>query len=265
MLALLLALVVTLLGATASLVSAELSASGNLFVTFNGGIVPGALPRHSLAPVAVEISGKVRTLAGEHPPALRGISIALNRDGHLDTRGLPICSFRQIEATSSRQALATCGDSLVGTGRFVARSELPEQTVFSTRGRILAFNSFSHGHPAILAHTYGGTPVPSTRIIIFKIRHTGGEYGTVLTGSLPLAMNRWGYVKRISLKLHRSFIYRGVAHSYLSANCPAPQGLGKASFKFANASMSFADGRTLSATITRTCTVEEGAARRSSE
>ena len=251
------------LGAAAA--QAELSASGNLFVTFSGGIAPGALPRDSLAPIAVGISGKVRTLSGEHPPALRRISISLNRDGHLDTRGLPTCPIHQIEATSSAQALAVCANALVGSGRFVARSELPEQTVFSSRGKILAFNSIRHGHPTILAHTYGGSPVPSTRIIVFDVRHTSGEYGTVLTGSLPLALNRWGYVKRIRLKLHRLFTYHGVSHSYLSANCPAPQGLETASFKFAHASMTFADGRTLAATLTRTCTVEEGAARKSNE
>jgi hypothetical protein len=258
----LLALAIGLLGTTAALVRAELSASGSLFVTFSGGISPGGLPRHSLAPISVGISGKVRTLSGEHPPALRRISIALNHDGHLDTHGLPTCPIHQIEATSSAQALAICGDALIGSGRFVARSELPEQTAVSVRGKILAFNSTGHGHPTILAHTYSGSPVPSSRIIVFDVRHTSGEYGTVLTGSLPPALNRWGYVKRIRLKLHRLFTYHGASHSYLSANCPAPRGLGKASFKFAHASMTFADGRTLSTTLTRTCSVQEGAARK---
>ena len=246
---------VLFLGVTATLAQAELSASGNLFVTFNGGIVPTALPRHSLAPISVRVGGKVRTLSAEHPPALRSLYIALNRDGHLDTRGLPSCRRRQIEASTSAGALAACPGALVGTGAYIAKTAFPEQASFASHGRILAFNSTSAGKPAILVHIYGQSPAPITRTFLFQIHHSSGTYGTILTANLPDSLNRFGYLKRISLNLHRTYTYHGSAHSYLSADCPAPEGLSEASFSFANASMTFADGRTLAATLTRTCTV----------
>jgi hypothetical protein len=146
-----------LLGA-ASIARAEPSASGNLFITFNGGIVPNALPRHDRAPITVWIAGKVRTLAGERPPALRMVTIALNRSGRLETKGLPTCRRGRIEATTSAEALKVCGDALVGSGTYRARSTFPEQARSPTFGKILAFNATTNGHPTILAHVHGTKP-----------------------------------------------------------------------------------------------------------
>jgi hypothetical protein len=77
----------------------------------------------------------------------------------------------------------------------------------------------------------------------------------VLEGTLPESLTRWGYLKRISLRLHRNYTYKGRARSYLSAPCHAPKGFDRAVFKFAYTSMTFDDGRTLAAKLTRTCRV----------
>lgn len=250
-----LAAMAALVAACAALAQAELSANGDLFVRFGGDLAPNALPRHARAPISVRISGTVRTLSGARPPALREIAIAINRGGHLDTRGLPVCRQGQIDPASSRQALAACAPALVGGGSYVADVAFPEQAAFPSRGRILAFNAVADGRRAILAHVYGASPVPITRVVVFHIHRGSGTYGTILTGSLPARLNRWGYLKRISLNLHRDFTYRGRPHSYLSAACAAPSGFAGTVFPFAHASMTFDDGRTLSSTLTRSCTV----------
>jgi len=59
----------------------------------------------------------------------------------------------------------------------------------------------------------------------------------------------------ISLHLHRTYLFHNRLHSYLSAACSAPAGFTLASFPFAHASMTFADGQMLSSTLTRTCRV----------
>lgn len=252
----LLCVVVALGAVTASLARGELTASGNLFITFNGNIEPEVLPRQERAPVTVWISGQVRTLAGETPPSLREITIGVNRDGHLETRGLPVCRMAQLKAASSKEALEACGGALVGQGRYRARNTFPEQGESSIQGKILAFNSKVDGRAAILGHVYGTKPVPNTGIITFKITHPSGTFGTVLTGSVPENLTRWGYLKRISLSLHRNYTYKGKRLSYLSAPCRAPRDLNRASFEFAFAKMLFDDGRTLSSTLTRTCRVK---------
>jgi hypothetical protein len=255
----LLSLVAALGAVTASLARAELTASGNLFITFNGDIEPETLPRDERAPVTVWISGQVRTLSGEKPPSLRKLTIGVNRDGHLETRGLPVCRKAQIAAASTREALEVCRDALVGEGRYRARLAFPEQDQTSAQGKILAFNSKIGGRTVILGHVYGDDPVPSIGIITFKITHPSGTFGTVLTGSIPENLSRWGYLKRISLNLHRDYTYKGKHLSYLSAPCHAPRDLQKAFFKFAFATMLFDDGRTLSSTLTRTCRVKHEA------
>jgi hypothetical protein len=253
------AIAVVAFAGCASLASAELTARGDLFVKFSGGIDPQALPRADRAPITVSISGTVRTLSGERPPALRGIAIAINRGGQIDTEGLPICHRSQIDPSTTEEAMAQCGPALVGRGSYVADLAFPEQGSFPTRGRIVAFNSVVDGKRAILAHVYGKSPIPITRIVVFYVRESSGTYGTVITGALSEAENRYGYLKRISLSLHRNFNYRGQRRSYLSAACEAPPGFPGAVFPFARVSMSFADGRSLASTLTRSCKVRGGA------
>jgi hypothetical protein len=253
-----LATTVVVFAAAASLAQAELTSRGDLFVRFSGGIAPNSLPRDSRAPISVSVAGTIRTLSGERPPALRRIAIAINQGGRLDAHGLPICHQARIEPSTTREALARCGPALVGRGNYAADVVFPEQSAFPSRGRILAFNAVVDGQRAILAHVFGAKPVPITRIVVFHIHERDGTYGTVLAGSLPASLNRWGYLTRISLSLHRNFTYRGRQRSYLSAACEAPAGFPGAVFPFAHASMTFADGRTLSSTLTRSCKVRGG-------
>jgi hypothetical protein len=252
------AIVVLLVLATAGVAPAahaELSERGDLFVRFKGGIDPNALPRTKLAPIAVSVAGTVKTLSGQRPPALRQIRIELNRGGVLDSRGLPACHYRDLVASSPDQVMDVCGGALVGDGAYRARTAFPEQETFPSEGKILAFNGIYEGHEAILAHIYGGNPVPITRIIVFHIRRTAGTFGTILTGRLPDSLNHYGYVVGIYLKLFRRYAFHGEQRSYISAACDAPAGFPGATFPFARASMKFADGRRLSSTLTRSCKV----------
>jgi len=241
--------------ATASAAEAELSASGNLFVAFNGGISPTALPRDEPGPITVWIDARVRILSGEDPPSVRQITLALNRNGRLDSRGLPTCRIGQVEAATGAEALEACGDALVGRGSYRARYNFAEQEPSPSHGRMLAFNSRSHGEETILVQVHSSRPTSNTNVIVLHIRRASGKYGPVLTGTVPAGLSRWGYLKQFSLRLHRVYSYRHRVHSYLSAPCPAPAGLRQASFPFVFASMKFADGRVLSSTLTRTCKV----------
>lgn len=235
--------------------AAELSQKGDLFIRFDGGISPTALPREGLAPVGVRIEGTIRALHGKEPPGVRRISIALNRGGRIDTRGLPVCRRGRIAAADPAEALAACGNALVGAGGIVARTSLAGQTNATLRGNLLLFNARVGGRPAILAHLHTLAPAPGTDLITFHIRHARGAFGTVVTARIPPALNRNGYLKSIFFRLQRSYSFRGRRRSYLSAGCAAPRGFPGAVFPFARASMTFDDGRTLSATLVRSCRV----------
>jgi hypothetical protein len=243
---------------TAALAGAEITQEGNLRVSFQGGISPHALPRKGTAPVKVTLTGKIKTTDGAPPPQLRTIEMAINRNGKLDYRGLPACHYHQIQPASTREAIETCPDSVIGTGKFSAHVVLPEQSPFPSSGEVIAFNGIFHGRHVIFAHVYGTVPLPQSNVLVFELGRSSGAYRTTLTAELPQVVAEWGYVSGVSLSLNRIFKYKGKTRSYISAGCPAPAGFPGAPFTFARASFSFEDGRVLVATMTRNCGVSGG-------
>jgi hypothetical protein len=243
--------------ASASLASAEVTQDGNLRVSFTGGISPNALPRKGTAPVAVRFGGEIKSLDGQQPPQLRTISLAINRAGKFDFRGLPVCHYHQIHPASTREAIATCPDSVIGRGTFGANVLLPEQSPFPSAGQVTAFNGTLHGHHVIFAHVFGTEPLPQSQVLVFELGRAPGALRTTLTAELPRVAAEWGNVSALSLQLSRIFRYKGRQRSLLSAGCPAPGNSSLAVFDFARASFGFEDGRNLAVTMTRTCKVKK--------
>jgi hypothetical protein len=240
-----------------SLAGAEVTQEGNLRVSFTGGIAPHSLPRQGLAPVEATLGGEIKTTDGLAPPQLRTISLAINKNGKLDYKGLPACHYHQIQPASTNEAIETCPDSVIGKGKFRANVVLPEQSPFPSAGKVVAFNGVFHGDHVVFAHVYGTVPLPQSSVLIFKLARSSGPYGATLTAELPQVAAEWGYVSGVSLSLKRTFKYRGRTRSFLSAGCPAPSGFPGATFTFAKASFGFEDGRTLSGTLVRSCRVQE--------
>jgi hypothetical protein len=228
---------------------------GTLRVIFGGHLSPSRLPRTGLAPVAVSLSGDISTTDHSTPPQLQRITIAINRHGRLDPRGLPRCHYHQIQPASTLEARRACRSSLVGSGRFRANVDLPDQSPFPSDGRVLAFNGVLHGRPVIYAHIFGTRPVPISQLTVFHVHRTAGTYRVVLNARLPRVAADWGYISGLGLTLRRRFSYRGRQRSYLSAGCPAPAGIDIALYPFARASFGFDDGRTLHSSLTRSCRV----------
>jgi hypothetical protein len=237
------------------LASAEVEQKRGVRVSVNGSIKPSKLPRTGSAPVAVSFAGKIGAAGSAGPPQLEKISIAINRHGRLDTRGLPRCRMGHIDPSTTREAIAACRSSLIGEGSFSANVKLPEQSPFPSQGKVLAFNGRFRGRPAVFAHIFGTQPVPTSIVLPFVITGTKGTFGTVLSASLPRVTGDWGYVTGISMTLQRRYSYRGKSRSYMSAGCPAPAGFHQVFFPLARTSFSFAGGLTLTSTLSRSCRV----------
>jgi hypothetical protein len=246
-----LALLLTVL-AVGSYARGEIAQKGSLRVSFSGMITPHTLPRYGKAPIKVSLGTKIASAKGKNPPQLRRLEIAINKNGVLDDKGIPICPLDEIQPSTTSGALRSCGDSLVGEGLFEAKVLLKGQTDFPSRGKLYAFSSRIHGRPAILAHVYGTRPAPTSFTMIFETHKTKGTFGTVLSAAMPEVSDDSGYVTGLSLRLGKSFRLHGRPHSYISAGCPAPKGVGLASFDLARATFTFA-GRKLSSVISRSC------------
>lgn len=239
-------------GAPAS--ASEVFQHGGVRIKLDGELAPRTLPRRGTAGVHVSLDAEISSSAGGTPPSLRQISIAINRNGHFEPRGLPVCRLAQVQPSSNEGALVACGASLVGQGRFSADVKLPEQSPFPSRGKVLAFNGRLHGQPVIFAHVFGTDPVPASFTLPFVIGSSRGTYGTVLRADVPQATG--GFITGLSLNLGRSFRAGGKRRSYISAGCPAPAGFPGAVFPLARTVFRFGGGPKLTSTITRRCNAQ---------
>lgn len=251
------ALAVAALTLSTSVGSAETGFKEGVKVSVRGKLTPTKLPRQGTVPIGVSFGGAISSTGGGSPPKLTKLTIALNREGRLDTHGLPRCRRGQIDPSTTREALDICGSSLVGEGSFAANVKIPEQSPFPSRGKVLAFNGRMHGRPVILAHIYGIRPLPTSYVLPFTVSRSDGTYGTLLEASFPEVIGEWGYVTAISMNLHRSFSVRGKTRGYLNAGCPAPSGFRQTSFPLARATFVFDGGLTIAAPpMVRSCTVQ---------
>jgi hypothetical protein len=237
--------------------SAELNKEGDLEVSFEGGLSPTRLPRKAAVPVAVRVAGNVTSASGndEQLPQLRTISVAINRQGRLFDRGLPICQVKTIQPATEDAARAVCGGALVGSGHVTVKVHIPDQPTFTVRARLLAFNGpRKNGHKLILAQAYARNP-PGAFILTFRLSKHRGVFGTVMSTTLPKEALSWAYLTHFDMTLHRIYTYRGVRHSYVSAACTAPDGFVSAFFPFAKATYVFANDSRLTTSVTRRCEV----------
>jgi hypothetical protein len=224
-------------------------------VWVGGRLRPTVLPRRGRVPIAVSLGGKISSANAAEPPKLTKLTIEINRNGHLDTRGLPRCPLRSIRPSTNREALDACRPALVGEGSFTADVRFPEQSPFPSSGKVLAFNGLDHGRPAIFAHIYGRQPLPTSYVLSFRIGHRSGAYGTVLETTFPEVTGEWGYVTGLTMNLHRRFSFHGRTRGYLSAGCPALPGFTKAIFTLARMSFEFENGLEIPAPVEDICTV----------
>jgi hypothetical protein len=201
------------------------------------------------------MGGKIKTTDRSAPPKLERIILDINRNGILQTRGLPTCSLGKLRSISSRGARKACGGALVGTGSVSSRVSLPGQGAFASNGQLLAFNGRHRGRPAIFAQVASGAPLPLTYVIVFEVKKMGGTYGTSLVGTMPPIASEYGFISAFNLLLRRQYSFRGKRMSYASAACPAPDGFTAANFAFAKVSYQFADGSDLSSKLVRQCKV----------
>jgi hypothetical protein len=234
--------------------SAEIAREHGLIVSFGGEVRPRLLPRLGTAPVAVTVSGRVRSAERGLPPSLRRISLEINRNGILDNRGLPLCRAGQIQPSSTAQALSACRAAKVGGGTVRGQVAIPGQPPFGFQARVVAFNARGEdGRPEILAHLYTKSPLALTFVLTFAVDRIAGTYGTRLVAIVPKRTRRITHVTSFTLHLRRIYEFGGRRRSYLSAGCPAPKGFPGATFPLVRASYSFDGGTQLSSVLVRTC------------
>jgi hypothetical protein len=244
------------LGAIAAIAFAGISAAkptvvtlGNLVLKFNSSITPKALPKKELAPVTFKLSANISTKDGKHPPAAKTFVGDVDKNGALDTKGLPVCKSGQLEARPTSQAKAACKDSLIGEGTASAEVEFAEQAPFDAKGPLLVFNGGTKGGKTlILVHVYANVPAPTAFITKVNVtKENKGKYGLHIDSKIPTVAGGAGSLTNFEIKNKKIFTYKGKKKSYFLAKCPSGS-------LFGQGEVSFSNGDKLKGTVAVPCT-----------
>jgi hypothetical protein len=239
-------------GALTGAARGERTQRGAVIVSLDGGLSPRKLPRTHLAPLAIHLSGEIRTADRSLLPRVTRIEIGLPVQGAVSTRGLPVCPARRLRNTKPPEALAVCGRALIGRGNLTAKVFLPEQGPFDIHARLLLFNSRVDGFRGVVLQAYSQQP-PIVVVLPFTLRHRPGTFGRVLVADLPRDLGPRPRLAEFEMTLSRRYRFRGHTRSYLNASCPIPPRLTAGFFTLARAAYTLSDGRQIAVEITRGC------------
>jgi hypothetical protein len=225
--------------------------AGNLVLTINGGVTPKALPKKTLTPITLNVSGKIATADGSKPPPLTEVVVDTDKNGTVDARGVPTCKQGQLEAQTSAAAEKICKSAIVGKGTTDVEVLFPESRPVQLHSKLLAFNGGVKGATTtIFIHAYLSSPVTAALVTTVKIsKEHKGRYGTRSIASVPKIAGYAGSVTAFNLTFQKKlFPYKGKKHGYLLAKCSDGHFDAQAEAKFH-------DGTKIGpAMITRACT-----------
>ena len=233
-------------GLIVAVAAAQVVKKGNLEIAIEGSVSPTKLSRTTPQPITLNLSGKAATTDGAHVPPLRELFVEFDKNGHLNTKGLPTCSVGKLQSTLTAQAKAACGPALIGTGRVTAEIAFPEQPPFSAGGPLLIFNGSSGAKQMLIFHVYAKVPAPTTFVFTAAIGKGKGPYGTSAKVKVPSITSGQGSVTSFKVKINKTFTYKGKKQSVLTATCKTGTLKARGEFLF--------QGKKLEGKVTRPCT-----------
>jgi hypothetical protein len=195
--------------------------AGNLIVDFHVDSAPHRLPRLEDAPIRFWGSIELHTKDGSTPPPLKHLTVEADRFGHLETRGLPVCSRQKLVATTTAQARGICPGAIVGSGRGSGVIEFPEQAPIPASSPVTFFNGPEvDGDPTVIVHAHLDVPAPTTYLVPVRIETIHkGIYGFRIEGDIPPIAGGYGSITDFRFDIDRKWSYRGEKLSYVYARC----------------------------------------------
>jgi hypothetical protein len=222
---------------------------GNLKFSAGGSFSPKALSKTKQTPIALTAEGKISTLDGTHPPALKEVVVETDKNGAIQVKGFPTCKSGQLQSQDTAHAEAICKSAIIGKGTTNIEIAFPESKTVPVSSKLLVFNGGEKGGVVTLyIHAYITVPVPAAVVTTLKISKVhNGRYGLKTIASVPKIAGGSGSVTAFKLKIDKKYTYKGKKVSVLTAKCPD----GKLQ---AHATAVFSDGTRASTEFIRTCT-----------
>jgi hypothetical protein len=244
--AVLLALCVGVLAVSVGGANAALIKVGNLVLKADGGFFPSALSRNSFEPIDFRGHANLINTEGGAPTPLEEMRLDFDRDGLLETRGLPVCPVGRIAHSDTGQARRQCADALIGTGHVGAIYDFAGLQV-QARVKASLFNGpRKGGNPTVIGHAYTTIPFPRTYTVVIPIKPLKGAYRYRATFDAP-TLAGGGVLTHIDGRIGRRYQFKGRERSYVNARCTT--GVIRTHGHFL-----FADGTIMDGTLEKPCT-----------
>jgi hypothetical protein len=219
-------------------------------VSATAAISPRALPAHANAPVQVQSVTRIKTTNGSPPPTLREIVFIFDKNGSVNTTGLPTCTLAKLAETTPAVARKRCAGAIVGEGVGQAEVDMPGRAPVDISSPLTFFNAPPvGGRPSLIAHAYETIPVPKAVLVPFSIeRIHQGRYGFQVKIQVPEIAGGFGSATLAKATIGKTWKVGGKTVGYTNAHCDGGR-------LQVHGAISFTDGSFFPGTLTSPCHV----------
>jgi hypothetical protein len=194
--------------------------TGDIVLHADGSFEPRSLPKHRFSPIEFQGHIEIDSKTGGKPIALNRLVLGFDRDGKLNTSGLPACLPEQIADASTEEARRICAGALVGKGNLDVLISPPGGGTVPASSPLSIFNGPpQNGNPTAVVHARITVPATQTYAILVPIEKQRGEFRYRATLEVPPFAAGLGAITHADAKIGRRFSAGGQRRSYVSARC----------------------------------------------
>jgi hypothetical protein len=244
---------VTLLVAVAGLVACASAYAiradiGNTSVSATATMLPRELPPKANAPITLSSVTRIASHDGSAPQILSEMEFLLDRNGSIETKGVPVCSLAKLADTTPKQARQRCAGALVGEGTAKAQVNIPGQPRTQISSPLSFFNALpTGGRPTVIVHAYETIPEAKTLLVPIVIEKVSkGRYGFRTKIQLPEIADGYGSPILAEATLGKTFKRGGKTVGYVNAHCEGGR-------LQVHGTLTFANGDFFPTTLTSPC------------
>jgi hypothetical protein len=223
---------------------------GKTAVSVTATVTPTGLPSKANVPVKVSSVTRIKSKDGSPPPSLSQLVFAFDKNGSIDTKGLPTCALAKLAETTPEVAKKRCAGAIVGEGVGRAEVDFPGKAPIEISSPLTLFNAPPEGgKPTLIAHAYETVPTAKTLLVPFAIeRIKQGRYGYRVKIDVPEIAGGFGSATLAKATVGKTWKRGGKTAGYVSAHCDG----GRIQV---HGTLSFTDGSFFPGTLVSPCHV----------
>jgi hypothetical protein len=194
---------------------------GSVTVSTTATMLPRELPTKANAPITLSTITRIKSDDPSSPEVLEKLEFLLDKNGSIETKGVPVCTMAKLAETTPQVARKRCAGALVGTGTGKAEVAMPGRAPFQISSPVSIFNAPpTGGKPTLIAHAYETVPAPKALLVPIVIeRVKSGRYGFRIKVKMPEIAGGDGAPTLAEATLGKTFKRGGKKVGFINAHC----------------------------------------------